>query len=170
MASAGPTWQVIWCLSVCCPDFPQDILRGMQIIQRSRLVLVWVLAFGLALSVWGIIIDVPNLLALIREHQEVSGTVVQELPSRHGLVDVRYEANGKAYQQALRPYGASSRTHDAVKVYFSSNNPEIAFMAPPQEVLKANTPFWLGGSLLFSIAVVLNFVLIQTKRGKYNIE
>lgn len=137
---------------------------------RSRvfvLITSWFLAFVLGGIIIGLVIDAPNLLMLRRESAETTGRVARLVPNSHGLVEVLYEIAGKAYTGEFQPhiYDQPLNEGDVVRVYYSPQNPTIAFLAPPSDVLKEQFPAWIAGSLVLSIFGVVAALTLWRPRS-----
>ena len=82
--------------------------------------------------------------------------VIRLLPESHGMVDVRYVVADVTYQRTFAPHLQSSLISKgaSVRVYYWPEDPNVAVIAPPAEILTEQLPSWLAGSLLISVGVV----------------
>ena len=124
---------------------------------------LWMLSFGLMIVVIGLAIDGPHLLLLQRRHAETVGEVVRLLPESHGMVEVRYLVANVTYKRAFPPHLQRSRINegDSVRVYYRPEDPNVAVIAPPSEILTEQLPSWLAGSLLISVGVVVAVLALR---------
>jgi hypothetical protein len=120
------------------------------------LILVWALSFGFMAVVIGLAIDAPHLLLLHQQNSRALGRVIRVEPENHGVVDVSYEVSGRTYSGQFSPAGLTLPITEGtmVRVYYYPPNPNIAFLAPAGEILTEELPFWITGSLLFSLFVI----------------
>ena len=83
-----------------------------------------------------------------------SGTVTRLVPDSHGCVEIRYTVGKRGYIETLRPYVENDTSVGAsVAVYYSPNDPQIAYTAPPADVLAEEWPGWLGFALIMSFPI-----------------
>ena len=117
---------------------------------------LWILSFGLMVILIGLAIDGPHLLVLERRHAETPGQVIRLLPESHGMVEVRYVVADVTYQRTFAPHlqGSIISKGASVRVYYWPEDPNVAVIAPPAEILTEQLPSWLAGSLLISVGVV----------------
>jgi hypothetical protein len=130
-----------------------------------KMAALWLLSFGLMVTIIGIAIDAPHLVLLRREHAETSGEVTHLHPEYHGVVDVKYAVAGVPYEATLFPYfqeGSIARG-ELVRVYYSPRNPKIASLAPPQQILEEELPSWAAGSLLGSFGITAAVLILWRK-------
>ena len=103
--------------------------------------------------------DIGHLRSLRLNHAEVVGQVVGLHPENHGVVDVRYVVAGSAFQEPLLPGRVVARG-DLVRVYYSPNDPAVAVMSPPDELLDDQLHFFLWGSLFMSLVASAGVLLL----------
>ena len=62
---------------------------------------------------------------------------------------------GRTYSGQFSPDGLTLPINEGamVRVYYYPPNPNIAFLAPAGEILTEELPFWITGSLVFSLFV-----------------
>ena len=91
----------------------------------------WLLVFGLTCTLIGVVTDVPDLLLLQHDHAVTPGVVTRLVPASHGCVEIRYTVGKTGYIETLFPYSENDTSVGAsVPVYYSPNDPQIAFTAP----------------------------------------
>jgi hypothetical protein len=119
------------------------------------LILVWVLSFGFMAAVIGLAIDAPHLLLLHQQNSSALGRVIRVEPENHGVADVTYVVGGTTYSGQFSPNGLTVPINEGamVRVYYYPPDPNIAFLAPAGEMLTEELPFWITGSLFFSLFV-----------------
>jgi hypothetical protein len=139
----------------------------MQIMPRSpwMIAALWLVSFCSMATFIGLTGGVSDLMMLRREHAETSGEVIRLHPENHGVVDVKYVVAGTPYQGTFFPYLQDGRIvkGESVRVYYSPHDPTIAFIAPPEEILGEDLPFWLVASLLGSFAVTAGVLILWRK-------
>jgi len=107
------------------------------------------ISFVLIGLVIALIIGVPRLLLLSRDHAETGGVVLRALPDSHGTVVVRYTVNGTFYERSFGPYPWTRG--ERVRVIYYPPNPSVAELTEPSRILAEDAPAWIGGSFLLSI-------------------
>jgi hypothetical protein len=110
----------------------------------------------------GAVIDAPRLFSLQRRCGETSGEITHILPRTHGLIEVRYVVSGVAFKQALQMHNEIGPVTEGahLTVYYSTNDPRVAFTEPPADILTEQLPAWIMGSLLVSTAITLGIFLL----------
>lgn len=121
------------------------------------------LGFLLMATAFGLIIDAPHLLLLLRRHSETSGQVLRLYPNSHGLMEIGYSVGGTKYKREVPGFGFYGPRVEGrpIRVYYDPSNPSVAFTAPPGEILAGQLPAWIGASLLgsvFGVSAILNFI------------
>jgi hypothetical protein len=103
----------------------------------------------------GLAIDAPHLLLLHQQNSRALGRVIRVEPENHGVVDVSYEVGGRTYSGQFSPDGLTLPINEGavVRVYYYPPNPNVAFLAPAGKILTEELPFWITGSLFFSLFV-----------------
>ena len=113
-------------------------------------------------------IDVPHLLLVRHRNAQTDGKVIRHIPDSHGMVEIEYSVAGRPYRRPLRPEGVglSWAVGDTVAVYYYPDDPEIAFTQSAGEILAAELPAWIGGSLLgsvFGIVVAVHMLRVRER-------
>lgn len=119
------------------------------------LILVWVLSFGFMAVVIGLAVNAPHLFLLHQQNSRALGRVIRVEPENHGVVDVSYEVSGRTYSGQFSPDGLTLPINEGatVPVYYYPPDPNIAFLAPASEIVTEELPFWITGSVFFSLFV-----------------
>jgi hypothetical protein len=112
------------------------------------------LAFLLTSTFIVVATNASDLLGLQYKHAVTSGQVTRLVPAQHGAIEIRYKVAARDYIEILPPYGLSDPfVGEAVTVYYSPNDSQIASTAPPADVLAAQSPAWLAGALFMSVPI-----------------
>jgi len=134
-----------------------------------KIALTWLLSLCLLATIIGFAIDAPHLVLLQREHAETSGRVTRVLPGGHSGVEVAYVVADRAYVRPFFPYLQDGRAAkgDSVRIYYSPQDPAIAFIAPPGEILEGQIPSWIAGSILGSLGITAMALALAARLSRW---
>jgi len=141
-----------------------DGLR-MAMVRLLKIGVVWLLTLSALATMTGLAIDAPHLFRLRRQRAETPGTVTRKLLDGRAGVEVSYLARGRTYRRAFSPDNNNGQIAqgDPVCVYYLPDNPAIAFIAPPENILRDHVPAWAVSSMLGSLGLTAMLLLLAKR-------
>jgi hypothetical protein len=107
--------------------------------------------------------DLPSFWSLTRHYTVTSGEVIDVRKGKHPTVEIRYRSGGVLVTRAFPAY-ARAAPGDSVPVYYSTQDPSSASLAPPSEIWAQDLPHYIAMSLILSLLITFGMFRVESSR------
>lgn len=107
--------------------------------------------------------DLPSFWSLIRHYTVAPGEVIGVHKGKHPTVEIRYRSGGVLVTRTF-PAFAGAASGDSVPVYFSTQEPSNASLAPPSEIWAQDLPPYIAMSLVLSLLITFAMFRVESSR------